>query len=227
MSPSSNAPDARCPKCGGIFQDQNLCTFCASGLRYNGRGFAFKATEMRCPRCRTAPLFEIHYRDIDVDVCIECQGTWFDLGELEAMVNSARQDARGGIFEPDAGAPTHGVGPDPTEVAYVKCPKCEKLMNRTNFERRSGIIVDWCRQHGIWLDGGEIAQVRSWAASTPDGPPAPPPVSEPKTTPAGGLGASDWLDRPSSSWEARMQSRAAVVHGVGAFLHFLGDLFTR
>lgn len=28
-------------------------------------------------------------------------------------------------------------------------------MTRMNFGRRSGIIVDTCREHGTWFDGGE------------------------------------------------------------------------
>ncbi|MDF1563432.1 MAG: zf-TFIIB domain-containing protein [Deltaproteobacteria bacterium] len=212
--------EARCPKCGGVFTEQNLCTYCHAGIRYNGRGFSFHSTPMQCPRCPGEPLYEIHYRHLALDVCIACQGTWFDLGELESLLQSARQDARGGVFEADgAGAPL-GATPPGSQAAYIRCPKCETLMNRTNWEKRSGVIVDWCRAHGIWLDAGEIAQVRSWAASTPDGPP-PPAVEAPRPSPSTGLGSP--LDRPLSSWEAKRQGH---LHSpLGVFVRFLFELF--
>jgi Zn-finger nucleic acid-binding protein len=35
-------------------------------------------------------------------------------------------------------------------------------MNRQNFGRKSGIIVDVCRGHGIWFDLGELPRVLAW-----------------------------------------------------------------
>ena len=42
------------------------------------------------------------------------------------------------------------------QVKYVKCPVCRILMNRVSFGYRSGVVVDRCGKHGIWLDNGEI-----------------------------------------------------------------------
>jgi Zn-finger nucleic acid-binding protein len=44
-------------------------------------------------------------------------------------------------------------------VRYVPCPDCGKLMNRVNFGRRSGIVVDACAQHGTWFDADELRRV--------------------------------------------------------------------
>jgi Zn-finger nucleic acid-binding protein len=35
-------------------------------------------------------------------------------------------------------------------------------MNRVNFGYRSGVVVDQCRKHGIWLDSGEITHLMEW-----------------------------------------------------------------
>jgi Zn-finger nucleic acid-binding protein len=35
----------------------------------------------------------------------------------------------------------------------------------TNFGRRSGILVDQCRDHGVWLDGDELARILRWIRS--------------------------------------------------------------
>jgi len=35
-------------------------------------------------------------------------------------------------------------------------------MNRVNFERVSGILLDRCRDHGIWFDNSELDAVLRW-----------------------------------------------------------------
>jgi Zn-finger nucleic acid-binding protein len=38
-------------------------------------------------------------------------------------------------------------------------------MNRKNFGRSSGIIVDVCSRHGVWLDAGELPRVLEFVRS--------------------------------------------------------------
>src|SRR5205085_2081247 len=45
-----------------------------------------------------------------------------------------------------------GAGP----VRYVACPICKKIMNRQNFGRRSGVVIDVCKGHGVWFEHGEL-----------------------------------------------------------------------
>src|SRR3954453_2661167 len=39
---------------------------------------------MRCPKCGME-LREIRFRDVQVDRCFSCNGTWLDAGELEKL----------------------------------------------------------------------------------------------------------------------------------------------
>ena len=39
------------------------------------------------------------------------------------------------------------------------CLRCGKMMNRVNFGRLSGAVVDVCRGHGTYLDAGELHQI--------------------------------------------------------------------
>jgi Zn-finger nucleic acid-binding protein len=48
-------------------------------------------------------------------------------------------------------------------VRYRPCPSCGELMNRNLQGRRSGVVVDRCRDHGLWLDAGELRQLMEWA----------------------------------------------------------------
>lgn len=40
-------------------------------------------------------------------------------------------------------------------------------MARKNFGERSGIVVDVCKVHGVWLDRGELDALLAYAASLP------------------------------------------------------------
>lgn len=32
-------------------------------------------------------------------------------------------------------------------------------MNRSNFARSSGVIIDMCKQHGVWFDADELPKI--------------------------------------------------------------------
>jgi Zn-finger nucleic acid-binding protein len=55
-------------------------------------------------------------------------------------------------------APT-GTAAETSKVNYVPCPECSQLMNRMNFARCSGVIVDVCKQHGTWFDRDELSRI--------------------------------------------------------------------
>jgi Zn-finger nucleic acid-binding protein len=44
-------------------------------------------------------------------------------------------------------------------VHYLPCPVCGTRMNRNNFGRTSGIVVDVCPHHGVWFDAGELPRI--------------------------------------------------------------------
>ena len=41
--------------------------------------------QMHCPKCGS-DLVEIKYKNVMIDKCPECEGIWFDCGELEQVV---------------------------------------------------------------------------------------------------------------------------------------------
>jgi Zn-finger nucleic acid-binding protein len=48
---------------------------------------------------------------------------------------------------------------EPGKVSYVPCPECSNLMNRVNFARCSGVVVDICKGHGTWFDRDELSRI--------------------------------------------------------------------
>jgi len=51
------------------------------------------------------------------------------------------------------------------EVRYLPCPLCHASMNRVNFGRVSGVVIDVCKLHGTWFDAGELTRVIAFAAA--------------------------------------------------------------
>jgi Zn-finger nucleic acid-binding protein len=51
------------------------------------------------------------------------------------------------------------------QFAYRSCPRCGHRMQRKNFGKRSGVIVDWCGSHGTWLDKDELEQIAAFIAA--------------------------------------------------------------
>lgn len=42
------------------------------------------------------------------------------------------------------------------------CPTCGELMDKRVFAYESGIPIDVCHVHGIWLDQGELERIEAW-----------------------------------------------------------------
>ena len=44
----------------------------------------------------------------------------------------------------------------------MKCPVCMNVMHRVNLLNKSGIIIDRCYSHGIWLAAGKLQRLLEW-----------------------------------------------------------------
>jgi Zn-finger nucleic acid-binding protein len=116
---------------------------------------------------------------VAVAACDLCGGVWVDTQVFETLVARARHAELGGrngwpgaAVAPGGGAPPGAVPLTPGAAAalgrgrlYLPCALCGKLMNRINFGRKSGVIVDVCRAHGLWFDLDELPRVLSWVES--------------------------------------------------------------
>ena len=91
--------------------------------------------------------------------CEGCGGLWLEVAAFEQIcANREPQAAVLGLASPMTG---HRLDPAAEEikVRYFPCPQCGQLMNRMNFARCSGVIVDVCRGHGTWFDASELREI--------------------------------------------------------------------
>lgn len=92
----------------------------------------------------------------EVRECGECHGLWIDVAAFEKICASREQEAV--VLGMASPAPANDVR-ETGKVSYVPCPECEHLMNRINFARCSGVIVDVCKGHGTWFDQDELSRI--------------------------------------------------------------------
>ena len=60
------------------------------------------------------------------------------------------------------GAAPTAVGQDQERWRYRNCPVCACHMQRRNYGRLSGVIIDLCREHGVWFDADELPRILAW-----------------------------------------------------------------
>lgn len=160
-----------CARCGAPLVDlTQRCAYCDgvsdTDLRrlYNAHVTRDAVSDRICPRCNVA-LETIRIdleRTFQIERCLQCLGTWFDPDELEALVHAAVGDpdhvdlTRINVLVEEGGC-------DDWPLTYIPCPVCRTPMLRKAYGVRSGVLVDWCKPHGTWLDAGELGRLLTWA----------------------------------------------------------------
>ena len=160
---------ARCSCCSApLPTNTNRCTYCDvrndidlhSKHRYS---IKTQQTDRICPHCNK-PLETIKLKlnePFYIERCKTCFGLFFDPGEIETLLESSVSN----VFDINLKL-IKSINKDRyqknQQIKYVKCPVCRILMNRVNFGRRSGVIIDQCKKHGIWVNNGEITHLMEW-----------------------------------------------------------------
>lgn len=128
-----------CPHCGALVSD----------------GLSGPEAEVKCLRCGSA--LETHaVGEYGIPVCPRCGGCW--LGKQTFHDICVQADMQKLLLEhifpePPAAPPAQQV------CVYVPCPECGRVMNRKTFAHGSGVIIDWCSKHGVWLDRQELHRI--------------------------------------------------------------------
>lgn len=138
-----------CPRCFGLtFVGSQFCPHCG-GRTAPGAG---EKTGLKCPRC-AIELERLPVGADEVEQCGKCGGIWVEGGTFSRICTDVEKQAAALLIEQPGAAQVD------TEVKYLQCPKCCHLMNRVNYARRSRVIVDVCKPHGVWLDRDEMRRI--------------------------------------------------------------------
>ena len=108
---------------------------------------------MECPIDGTT--LETHpVQSVIIEECPQCQGLWFDYGELRKAKDAS---------DPDLGWLDFDLWSDQesftAERSSRKCPRCGKNLATISYAG-TGVTVDYCvSRHGVWLDKGEFQAI--------------------------------------------------------------------
>ena len=142
-----------CPSCfAPMFRGSRFCARCGADA---ARDVMDEAAPLTCPRCAES-LQSLRLGATTVRECAACGGLWVEPSVLQALCD-AREAHAGVMSALAARAPANTAATD--TVRYIPCPRCAKLMNRVNFARSSGVIMDVCKLDGVWLDRGELQRL--------------------------------------------------------------------
>lgn len=145
-----------CPSCFALMFDS--AAFCPSCGTARSRSADAGAEAVTCPGCGAA-MAPLRVGATELFECAGCDGLWVDAATFERLCASS--DAQAAVLHQFSKPGT----PKAAAVRYRKCARCGQLMNRVNFGRLSGVIVDACRGHGTYLDAGELHQIVSFIQS--------------------------------------------------------------
>ena len=186
-SPDDSAAALSCPKCGGpasndspsckfcgielakarcsacfalLFQQSSHCHKCGAIANTPARALQDDgSTQFQCPRC-VIPLVANVVSGALLDQCSGCGGLWLDHNVFERLLENTEQRQKLSTAFGRMTSPRTMI--DGRAVVYLKCPECAVLMNRKNFSRYSGVIVDICSAHGVWFDYQELTTIIDW-----------------------------------------------------------------
>ncbi len=155
-----------CPRCTARISDR--ARFCHScGATIAPQASAGTPTNFDCPACDNGHKLQsrrLDERELSVLECGACAGLWVPNEVFQRLASNA-EEVRTAVAALGNNGDTTPVPIKPIEMEqrlYRPCTICGLLMHRRNYGRKSGVIVDTCRDHGVWFDEGELAQILRW-----------------------------------------------------------------
>ena len=110
-----------------------------------------KPVKPDCPRCKL-PLINNRYEGIQVQFCEQCWGYFVGLREFEKVLQ--KRDENFSASE----RKTLRIRPHREDGKLLRCVTCTAPMAKLKLEE--GFFIDICREHGVWLDTGEIKRAQ-------------------------------------------------------------------
>lgn len=153
-----------CPEC--CARNADASRYCgACGVVFDPQPIEVAKREHPCPVC-TSLMSARAIGAIAIDECPTCNGIWCPAKGFEALVAAALESKKSSVTGEVEFVPrSRGANPASQQIAYRKCPECDAFMQRRNFRKASGVIIDQCGAHGTWLDADELEQIAGYLLS--------------------------------------------------------------
>lgn len=144
-----------CPSCFAMmFIGSKHCPHCGAAA---AQATAANLSVLKCPRCRI-DMSPITLGTVAMRECEKCLGLWIEVAAFEKICGDREQQSA--VLGAALPLPARQTSSEELKsIRYVPCPQCGQLMNRINFARCSGVIVDVCKGHGTWFDRDELSGI--------------------------------------------------------------------
>ncbi len=160
----------RCKFCSAPLPAKGpICDYCGQRNPFNLRVFSKveiedKSADHDCPVCKVAfDNINIGSKErIVVKRCNDCDGVFITEDVLEQLIKREKSERPKVDYKMLRFVQNNPRQQKESVIRYRKCPICESTMQRVNYRLVSGVIVDRCLRHGVWLDGGELRQLFEW-----------------------------------------------------------------
>jgi Zn-finger nucleic acid-binding protein len=114
---------------------------------------------MLCPVCKD-PMIVLELEQIEIDFCSSCEGIWLDAGELELLLETEEDRSR---------LSSMLIEDNSVKEKSYECPICNKKMKKVFVGEERKILIDKCKKnHGLWLDKGELKSVIELSSQNKD-----------------------------------------------------------
>jgi len=152
---------AVCPGCfARMAADAKYCMEC--GIAIEAQALMALPEDAQCPRCEGSMRARA-VGSANVSECARCGGLWLTEEDFRRVCEHSDEQELASraltLSEPSRRAASE------VKVRYLPCVVCKDLMVRRNYSGRSGIIIDVCRNHGVWLDHAELEGILAFIRS--------------------------------------------------------------
>ncbi|NRA37997.1 MAG: zf-TFIIB domain-containing protein [Planctomycetes bacterium] len=217
---------AVCPKC--LARVSSSASFChACGHTMQSESCAALATDAGCPSCGDGK--KLQSREFSPGKsfleCGNCAGMWVGNSVIQSILKTAKsegRDASFGLGQQPAIA-TRSVDNRPEgDPLYRECPECRHHMRRHIFAQNSGVVIDSCKEHGVWFDAQELDLILDWVRGGGQGASERPQSRVSATLPAN----NDYSD-PVKISQAGQSVASTAVDVLSETIGVFGSLFFR
>lgn len=178
-----------CPQC--LTKTSSKAAYChGCGLMLTEGLPVGKPTKQLCPSCQlpdypmSTRVFPRH--SISLLECNTCAGVWVSQRTFDHLCKSTFKKTFSILsLKSQKLAPL--IQP---KRFYRICPVCNEVLNRVHYQKNSGVVVDVCRQDGIWFDIQELETVLNYEFDR---------ASASRSTRIPGVKTSAEVTKPSSS----------------------------
>ena len=96
-------------------------------------------------------MIVLEIEQIEIDHCLTCGSVWLDGGELELLLDGAK--------EKDT-LLTSLEGIADSQEKKVRCPRCDKKMDKVEIGTDKKVTIVKCPENdGLWFDKGELHEI--------------------------------------------------------------------